>query len=145
MKYKLSFRLYHGEDETYCGEVFDTDTLDDAKVKAHEYLMNFYGEGVKDEEGNYEHALCEKYLEEYWYFGGESVARKIYLSETKDVKDNFTEQELIEILEFARIAITDGEIYDKIAETCDLSDEYLKGLQTKLENFMEGVRTWPRY
>lgn len=37
------------------------------------------------------------------------------------------------ILELARVAITDSEVYDYMAGQLDLSDEYLKKLQEKIE------------
>jgi hypothetical protein len=49
----------------------------------------------------------------------------------------FNNAELTEIKEIARLALQDGEFFDRIAEECDLSDEYLMGLRDKLEKDME--------
>lgn len=137
MKYRLSFTLYSGLDiEEFYDEIVDADSFDDATQKAHEYLINFYGESGGDDPNNLtctEHVFMEKYE----YFNGEHESRKIKLSETKEVKDNFSEEELLVFLEFARIAMADGEVYDKIAEKMDLSDDYLKPLIEKMQTVLE--------
>lgn len=46
-----------------------------------------------------------------------------------------TEEETI-ILELARTSLADGETYDYIAEELDLSDDFLKELQEKIERKM---------
>jgi hypothetical protein len=47
---------------------------------------------------------------------------------------NFTKEEQTVILEIARVALADAVLYDDIAEDMDLSDEYMKALQLKIEN-----------
>ena len=48
-------------------------------------------------------------------------------------EDPFSDEEEGTILELARVAITDAEVYDYMAGQLDLSDEYLKELQKKIE------------
>ena len=47
-----------------------------------------------------------------------------------------TEQEETIVLELAKVSLADGETYDYLAEELDLSDEYLKELQEKIERKM---------
>ena len=49
----------------------------------------------------------------------------------------FNETETIELFEFARVALADADTFYEIAEKCDLSDEYLRGLRDKLVSFMD--------
>jgi len=51
----------------------------------------------------------------------------------------FTNEQQSTILELARVALADADIYDKVAEELDLSDCYLKGLQIMIEAVSEGV------
>ena len=52
----------------------------------------------------------------------------------------YNETELIEIFECARLALADGDNFDSIVESCDLSDEYLRGLRDKLNAFMDSLK-----
>ena len=45
--------------------------------------------------------------------------------------------ELVTVLEVARVALADAGIYDEMADQLDLSDEYLKDLQEKLRRIGE--------
>jgi len=49
----------------------------------------------------------------------------------------FSETEMIEILEFARLALQDGEFFDRMAEECDLADDYMLSLRDKLQAVMD--------
>lgn len=46
----------------------------------------------------------------------------------------FSQNEETTILELARVALADAEIYDDIADKLDISDKELKALQKKIEN-----------
>ena len=48
-------------------------------------------------------------------------------------KDPFTSEEMGTILELARVALGDAEVYDYFAEKLDLSDKEMKSLQKKIE------------
>jgi len=50
-----------------------------------------------------------------------------------------TDDELDTIAEIARVALADADIYEMIAEELDLSDEFLKELQSKIEEMTNGV------
>ena len=54
------------------------------------------------------------------------------------IMDAFTGDEKVVILELARVSLADSEIYDKVADETDLSDEYLKKLQEKIETVTNG-------
>lgn len=49
----------------------------------------------------------------------------------------FNPSQLTEIKEIARLALQDADFFDRIAEECDLSDEYLMDLRDKLQKDME--------
>ena len=51
----------------------------------------------------------------------------------------FTNEQLLEIFEAARIALSDAEIYDHIAEIMDAED--LTGLRDQLEAYMNNSET----
>jgi hypothetical protein len=53
------------------------------------------------------------------------------------VRDTFTDEETIIIFESARIALSDGGIFDLLAEDMDLNDEFLRKIRTKLEGYMK--------
>ena len=55
--------------------------------------------------------------------------------------DKFTKEEQIAILEIARLALGDSVFYDELADSTDLSDEWLKNLQEKLRKHMSGEST----
>jgi hypothetical protein len=59
------------------------------------------------------------------------------LDNIKVMRFPYTDSEVLVLLELARISLADGEVYDKMAERMDLSDEYLKSLQEKLEEDLE--------
>jgi len=63
------------------------------------------------------------------------------LSQTikENIMDKFTKEQQSVILELARVALADADIYDKVAEELDLSDCYLKGLQIMIEAVSEGI------
>lgn len=129
--FKLRFTEHNGEQE-YCHDyTFIAHDLKDANEKAHEYLMDYYGE---------EDAEDVTKMKEYWYLGGTICIRKICLGTTDTIKDNFTEEELVVLLEAARVALDSG-IEDEgyispILEDMDLSDNFIQPLIEKLNNFM---------
>jgi hypothetical protein len=49
----------------------------------------------------------------------------------------FSETEMIELLEFARLALQDGEFFDQMAEECDLADADMVALRDKLQAVMD--------
>lgn len=53
-----------------------------------------------------------------------------------NIKDNFTEEELIEILEISRRALADGDTFDDLARELDLSDHYMLNLREKIQKIM---------
>jgi hypothetical protein len=55
----------------------------------------------------------------------------------KGIADTFNDDELITILEFARLAISDANFFDEIIEKTDISDEEMIRLREKLQSFME--------
>jgi len=56
-----------------------------------------------------------------------------------NLMDNFTAEEQSEILELARMALQDAESYTIFADAMDLSDEYLKSLQERIEEVTNGL------
>ena len=54
----------------------------------------------------------------------------------KSLKDSFTHEELLAILETARYALSDADTYHWIAEELDLDDSTLKPLQEKLQKVL---------
>ena len=61
------------------------------------------------------------------------------LDNIKVMRYPYNDEETLTLLELARIALADGDIYDGLAREMDLSDEYLKSLQEKLA---EDLETW---
>ena len=56
------------------------------------------------------------------------------------IDDNpFTDTEMSEILELARLCLADSSVADSFADAMDLSDEYLTGLRDKIEKVTNGV------
>ena len=55
------------------------------------------------------------------------------------IMDKFTETEQVEILELARIALSDAENFDGFAMAMDLSDDYMCKLLKKIEENTKGV------
>jgi hypothetical protein len=53
---------------------------------------------------------------------------------------DFSKEEQTEILEIARYALADGETFDRIAIKLDLTDEYMKELQGKIEKATKGTK-----
>ena len=51
----------------------------------------------------------------------------------------FTDEEKTIVLELARLSLSDGEVYDRVADKLDLSDEYLGKLQTRIEEVTDGL------
>ena len=52
--------------------------------------------------------------------------------------EKFTNEEQVIILEIARFALSDGEIFDYVADKLDLSDKEVKALQVKIEGVTNG-------
>ena len=53
-------------------------------------------------------------------------------------KENpFTECEELTVMEAARVALTDAEVYDWLVDKLDLSDKELKILQEKMQIFLD--------
>jgi hypothetical protein len=50
---------------------------------------------------------------------------------------NFTEDEIVTILEVARVALQDGEFFDQMCYETDLSDDYMVSLRDKLQEVMD--------
>jgi hypothetical protein len=59
------------------------------------------------------------------------------------MKHPFTDEQLLEIFEAARIALSDGEIYDHIAEIMDASD--LTEVRDRLESYMNNSETFEKH
>lgn len=53
-----------------------------------------------------------------------------------NITKEYSQTELTEILEIARLALRDADFFDYLVDSCDLSDEYLKNLQEKLNKTM---------
>ena len=51
----------------------------------------------------------------------------------------FTKEEETIILEAARVALSDADLYEGVALDLDLSDDVLKALQEKIESITNGV------
>lgn len=49
----------------------------------------------------------------------------------------FTETEIIELLEIARVALCDADLFDRMADKLDLSDEFMIELRDKLQAVMD--------
>ena len=56
-----------------------------------------------------------------------------------NLMDNFTAEEQSEILELARMGLQDVDSYTIFADAMDLSDEYLKSLQERIEEVTNGL------
>ena len=52
------------------------------------------------------------------------------------VPENYLIKDLTVILEAARLALSDGVAYDRIAEQLDLNDDYLKEVQERLHKLL---------
>ena len=55
------------------------------------------------------------------------------------IMDNFNETEQSEILELARVALADADVFDQVAAALDLSDEYLMQLCEKIQEHSSGI------
>jgi len=53
---------------------------------------------------------------------------------SKKIMEKFSNEDCLTILEIARVALSDGEIYDYVADKLDLSDGEVKALQEKIES-----------
>jgi len=51
----------------------------------------------------------------------------------KNPMEKFTAEEQLTILEIARFALSDGEMFDYVADKLDLNDGEVKDLQEKIE------------
>jgi hypothetical protein len=51
---------------------------------------------------------------------------------------DFTDDELVTLLECARLALADGEIFDLMCDLLDITDEDMKVLREKLTLFLKG-------
>lgn len=61
----------------------------------------------------------------------------VYSDEIKESPQfSFSREELITLLEAARITLGDADLFDGIAESLNISDEELKRLQEKLIDYM---------
>lgn len=63
------------------------------------------------------------------------------VKEVPEEKHPFTDSELTDLLECARLALNDASTFDDITETCDLSDEYMSNLRDKLQEYMNAQCT----
>lgn len=54
------------------------------------------------------------------------------------IMEKFSEAEQLEILEIARFALSDGEIFDYVADMLDLDDKYMQTLRDKVHKVTEG-------
>lgn len=63
----------------------------------------------------------------------------MYSKINKDLAKTFSNSEMLTVLELARVALTDAEVYDYMADKLDMSDEDMKSLQEKLEKYMENT------
>lgn len=54
------------------------------------------------------------------------------------IMEKFSEAEQLEILEIARFALSDGEIFDYVADMLDLDDKYMQELRDKIDKATEG-------
>jgi len=50
---------------------------------------------------------------------------------------NFTEDEMVTILEVARVALCDADLFDHVADKLDLFDGYMLSLRDKLQEVMD--------
>lgn len=53
--------------------------------------------------------------------------------------DDFTTEEQLIILEAARIALSDADIFDSLADQMDVADDVLKEIQEKLSSYMQSI------
>jgi len=53
------------------------------------------------------------------------------------MKHPFDDEELLTLLESARVGMSDADNFDDLAKAHDLSDEYMVALREKLEKFMD--------
>lgn len=58
------------------------------------------------------------------------------MTEEQYEKLPFDYEELITLLEASRLALSDAEVFDHIAESLDLSDQYLLDLREKLGGYL---------
>lgn len=68
----------------------------------------------------------------------EGFIRDVHGSDAVQSRVPFNREELLIIFEAARIAMADGEVFDRIAEDMDLADEAMKGIQEKLFAYLDG-------
>ena len=123
-KFKVTFKEQNGEQEYYHDEIFDAANYDNASEVALRHLKENLGGGDNDGEGHYWIDVCR------------SIS--IYgISETKDIKDNFTEEELLHIFEIVHMTSKGfGLTMQAIIHNMDISDEYMKPLMEKFQKFM---------
>lgn len=128
-RFSINFTEYNDGHEYSCHHTFDAQNLKDANKKAHEYLMDYYGENGVDD-------ITE--MEEYWYHGNTICVKKIYLGRADSIKDNFTEEELVKLFTFMRFALNDSEIFGSIGDaSLDASlNDYLVSIIEKLQKFI---------
>ena len=55
------------------------------------------------------------------------------------IMDNFNETEQSEILELARVALSDSTTFDMVADALDLSDDYMMKLCEKIQEHSGGL------
>ncbi len=129
-KYKVTLAFQEGEYERSEDTTLEAKDKNAANEAAIVYLEENYG---IDRKVDRDHGLSKGW---YWYHEVNGVTIYDIVEVPQTIKDNFTEDELLHLLEAARVAFADAETYDMIAEDMDLSDDYLKPLIEKLHKFM---------
>ena len=56
---------------------------------------------------------------------------------TKELSEVFTNEEMLAVIELARVALSDAELLNFMADRLDMSDEDITALHVKLEGYME--------
>ena len=129
-KYKVTLAFQEGEYERSEDTTLEAKDKNAANEAAIVYLEENYG---IDRKVDRDQGLSKGW---YWYHEVNGVTIYDIVEVPQTIKDNFTEDELLHLLEAARVAFADAETYDMIAEDMDLSDDYLKPLIEKLHKFM---------
>lgn len=60
-------------------------------------------------------------------------------TDIETIKRHFTGEELITLLECARMGIADADNFDDLADRLDISDEEMTKLRDKLHTFMQRI------
>ena len=120
-KYKVTFKEQNGEQDYYHDEIFDAANYDHAGEGALRYLKDQLGGELQDDG---------------YYWIGDRIISIYGISETHDIKDNFTEEELVEILEVARVSLNNDNVFEEICDKLDISHHVLHRHLVKLQQFM---------